>query len=118
MLALVAYAAVILSFLGAVHWGFALMSSATPGVQRARLALGVVPSLVGWVGLLVAFAGLITVGLVVQIAGFVGVTIMEGRAAGRGLMPPGYMALRYLLSAVVLVCLVSVCMVRLLGVPL
>ena len=49
--ALVAYGAVILSFLGAVHWGLLLRQ---PGAAaRVRLAIGgVLPSLAGWVALL------------------------------------------------------------------
>ena len=116
MLVLAAYAAVILAFLGGVHWGFALMPGAA--AQRMRLTLGVMPSLVGWAGLLVVFTGLETVGLAVLAAGFVALTIVEGRAAGRGLMPGGYMGLRYVLSGVVIVCLVSVCLVRVFGVRL
>ena len=115
-LALVAYAAVILSFVGAVHWGFALTTTASPAAQRARYGLGVLPALAGWAGLLVAFTGLLTAGLMVQVVSFIAVTIMEGRAAGQGLMPPGSIGLRYVLSAVVIVCLVSVCLVRLFGV--
>lgn len=115
MLALAGYAAVILAFLGGVHWGFALMSVAPDGVQRARFGLGVVPSLVGWAGLLVVFTGLETVGLGVMAAGFVALTIVEGRAARQGLVPAGYMGLRYLLSVVVIVCLVSVCLLRVFG---
>lgn len=114
-LGLVAYAAVILSFLGGVHWGFALMTVDPPGVQRARYGLGIMPSLVGWAGLLVTFAGLITIGLLIEAAGFVALTIVEGRAAHNGHLPPGYMGLRYVLSAVVIACLVSVCLVRVFG---
>jgi hypothetical protein len=51
--ALVAYAAVILSFLGAVHWGLAL---ANPGLDRQQcwnaLGWGVLPSLLGWLAVL------------------------------------------------------------------
>jgi hypothetical protein len=47
--ALVAYAAVILSFLGAVHWGLAL---ANPGFDKRQswnvLGWGVLPALLGW----------------------------------------------------------------------
>ncbi len=70
LFALVSYGACILSFLGAVHWGFALGGAAAlpPGglqlvttqpatVLRARLALGVVPALIGWAGLLVTLFG-------------------------------------------------------------
>ena len=46
--ALVGYGAVILAFLGGVHWGFTLSEEEDARAERARLTLGVVPSLVGW----------------------------------------------------------------------
>lgn len=54
--ALQAYGAVILSFLGAIHWGLSLREDhATP----ALLVWGVVPSLLAWLALLLpAVAGL------------------------------------------------------------
>lgn len=56
--ALVAYAAVILSFLGAVHWGFVLLApSMPPRLMRQSLAWGVIPSLLGWLALLMLFVG-------------------------------------------------------------
>lgn len=48
--ALRAYAATIVSFLGAIHWGFA-MRQAPAGALL--LGWGVVPSLLGWMSLLV-----------------------------------------------------------------
>ena len=50
LLALMAYGATVLAFLGGVHWGFALDegSNQTSQALRARLVLGVVPSLIGW----------------------------------------------------------------------
>lgn len=57
-LALAGYAAVILSFLGAVHWGLALGQGVMPAtLQRQSLSWGVVPSLLGWVALLLLFLG-------------------------------------------------------------
>ena len=51
MRALVAYAAVVASFIGAIHWGFAFVQPAPP----ARLfAWGVVPAIVAWLSLLTA----------------------------------------------------------------
>jgi hypothetical protein len=47
--ALSGYAAVIVSFLGGIHWGVALRQPAPPA---GLLAWGVVPSLVAWVALL------------------------------------------------------------------
>ncbi len=117
LLALVAYGATILAFLGGVHWGFALDGGDTPSdrVQRARFGLGVLPSLIGWAALLITFIGLPTTGLLVLTAGFVATTVVEAQAARRGLMPQRYMWLRWGLSIVVVVCLVSVCLVRAFG---
>ena len=117
LLALSAYSAVILAFLGGVHWGFGLEQGSTQSVaaQRARFGLGVVPSLIGWAGLLVTFVGLPKTGILVLAAGFVGTTIAEARGARAGLVPPGYMMLRWVLSVVVVVCLVSVSLVLSLG---
>ena len=102
--ALIAYGAVILSFLGAVHWGFALRAPpeeawATP----ARLVLGVVPSLVAWVAMLTAHEA---PSLIVLAAGILGTAAMEQWAVGRGLVPGFYMRLRWVLSLGAALCLV------------
>ena len=117
LLALVAYGATILAFLGGVHWGFALDESGTASerAQRARFGLGVLPSLIGWTAMLVTFIGLPTTGLLVLTAGFVATTAVEGQAARRGLVPHHYMWLRWGLSAVVIVCLASVVLIRAFG---
>ena len=117
LLALVAYGAVILAFLGGVHWGFALDAIGTPTVrvQRLRFGLGVMPSLLGWAALLLAFLGLPLLALLLLMAGVIGTTVTEARAARAGLMPQSYMRLRWALSAGVLVCLAGVCLVRALG---
>lgn len=47
-----AYAATIVSFLGAVHWGLALTDDRF--AQPSRVAWSVLPSLVGWIALLLA----------------------------------------------------------------
>lgn len=113
MLGLQAYAAVILAFLGGVHWGIGLEAGGgqTVAAQRARFGLGVVPSLVGWGGLLVTFIGLPLAGLAIEAAGFIALTIVEARAAQRNLVPRGYMLLRWALSIGVIICLVSVLIV-------
>lgn len=48
--ALMAYAATITSFLGAIHWGLAMR--ATQSTSVAPFAWGVIPSLVAWLALL------------------------------------------------------------------
>ena len=117
LLALSAYSAVILAFLGGVHWGLGLNPTETqsPATLRARFGLGVVPSLIGWTGLLVTFAGLPKTGLLILAAGFIATTVAEARGTKTGLVPTGYMMLRWLLSIVVVVCLVSVALVLTLG---
>ena len=47
-LSLIAYGATIASFLGAIHWGFAMQQSAP---NRKLLLWGVIPSLLGWISL-------------------------------------------------------------------
>jgi hypothetical protein len=50
LVALIGYGAVILAFLGAVHWGLALAATAEAETRQARtrLTLGVAPALIGW----------------------------------------------------------------------
>jgi hypothetical protein len=60
MQGLSAYAATVIAFLGALHWGLA-MRQPEPGPIR----WGVVPALLAWVGLLMpAYAGLVVHGFV------------------------------------------------------
>ena len=58
---LAAYAAVIVSFLGGIHWGFAFRRPVPPA---SLFIWGVVPSLLAWVGVMMpAYAGLVVLGL-------------------------------------------------------
>lgn len=110
MSALTAYGAVILAFLGGVHWGFGLEAAGSPprDVQRARFGLGVLPCLIGWAALAAAIFGYERTALAVLVVGFMLTTITEARASRRGFMPRGYMGLRWVLSVVVIVLLVWV----------
>jgi len=93
--ALVAYGAVILSFLGAVHWGL-LLRAGEPHVQ-SQLAVGVVPALAGWVALLLPGREALAL-LVVAFGGF---WLYEHRAVGSRLLPADYLRLRRSLSLAV-----------------
>jgi hypothetical protein len=90
--ALVAYGAVILSFLGAVHWGLLLREADAAPV--ARLAGGVLPSLLGWGALLLPDRHALAL-LVVAFGGF---WLYEHRVVGTALLPAGYLDLRRHLS--------------------
>jgi len=87
--ALLGYGAVILSFLGGVHWGLVLRGAAPQRAGRL-LAAGVVPSLVGWVALLLPFEQ----AAAVLVAGFGLFWLYEHRVLGPEVLPPDYLALR------------------------
>lgn len=65
-LALAAYGAVIVSFLGGIHWGIGLRYAATQTPGHAfHLVWGTVPPLLAWVAIMMpAFAGLPLLGLI------------------------------------------------------
>lgn len=96
-----AYAAVILSFMGAVHWGLA-MAQGDAGNWR-RLGLSVLPALAGWLAMMIPN----DLGLLLLALGFVGVFFADLRSIARGRAPGWYRALRKPLTAVVLACLAA-----------
>ena len=104
LLALRAYGAVILAFLGAVHWGFALQPEV--GQEAAgprRLILGVLPALFAWVTLLLPMGlalGLLALALLATAA-------VEQWGAAEALVPRNYMMLRWLLSLGAAACLIA-----------
>ena len=64
--ALTGYTAVIVSFLGGIHWGIGFLRA--PAAPRFHFAWGVVPSLLAWLALLMpAYAALPLLGLVLVV---------------------------------------------------
>lgn len=117
---LVTYSAVILSFIGAVHWGFALRESAHPaagtpltpaamGAERQLLLLGIVPTVIAWIALLamVHFA-LPGVAVLLLLGGFFMTIVTETIGRGRGVVAANYLAMRWGVSIVVLLTLALV----------
>ncbi|MDY7115462.1 DUF3429 domain-containing protein [Halomonas sp. SSL-5] len=103
--AFLAYAAVILSFLGGIQWGVAMsLESAGSGAFRARLLLSMAPSLIAWPALLLHPLS----GAWVLASGFVLVRLHELGRDSRETLPTWFQSLRNLLSVVVLACLVAV----------
>jgi Protein of unknown function (DUF3429) len=95
------YAAVILAFLGAVHWGLALAQEAA-GDWR-RLAPSVLPALAGWFALMLPNA----FGLLLLAIGFAAVFLADRAAVTANRAPAWYKALRKPLTLVVLACLAA-----------
>jgi len=102
---LLGYGAVILSFVGALHWGFAMVHPDTTGQpMNGMYTRSVMPSLLGWVALLVHPA----VGAGLLIAGFLAHYRQDLRLSGLLPLPAWYLPLRLQLTVVACLCLASV----------
>ena len=89
------YGCVILSFLGAVHWGRALASSLEGEALWRPLAWSVTPSLLAWVA---AFAKP-DLAIVLLIGGLIAAYLVDRAAVAQGWFPAWYGVLRKYLSA-------------------
>ncbi len=99
---LTSYAAVILSFVGAVHWGAAMLHPRMNEADRALfMTWSVVPALVAWAALLMPPR----TGLLLMAAAFAAHYGADRQFAQRFNLPPWYLRLRAGLSAVAILCL-------------
>jgi hypothetical protein len=114
----VLYAATILSFLGAVHWGLAVANyggapatdgNPAPAMTWSRLGWSVVPPLVAWIAVCMnAMPGLITF-----ILAFAGLYLGDRSAIRAGHAPGWYLPLRRILTILVIAAL-SLSLIRVL----
>ena len=98
--ALAAYSAVILSFLGGIHWGLGIAGAGSvrsDGTTFARLGVTVVPSLVGWSALLLSGQ---TVQLVLA-AAFLVLLLFDLHVGRKAQTPTWYPKLRWPRTVVV-----------------
>ena len=107
-----AYAACILSFMGAVHWGLAMAGTgvAGPGPSNGdshagmtwtRVGGSVIPPLLAWLSLIMAPVP----GLILLILSFVGLFWADLTAIRLGQAPTWYLPLRKALTIGVVICL-------------
>ena len=92
------YAAVILSFIGAVHWGVALAGPVGPIKAHVMLGLSVVPALIAWVALLILPQSAAAVLLLC--VSFMGWWFYERLVPGKHVLARWYVRLRLQLSTV------------------
>lgn len=97
--ALLAYGAIILSFMGGVHWGWAMAAEES---SFERLGLSVVPALFGWGGYLLGGSA----GFLIIAAGFAALLWLDLRAIAEGRAAAWYRQLRWPLTVIVTACLV------------
>ncbi|KAI1108200.1 hypothetical protein F5Y14DRAFT_100681 [Nemania sp. NC0429] len=92
------YGAIIISFLGAVHWGLEYAEKAPDQIRtRFRYGIGVMAPIIAWPTLFlpVEFA------LTGQFAAFVALYFADARATVRGWAPAWYSTYRFVLTAIV-----------------
>ncbi len=97
--ALLDYAAVILAFMGAIHWGLAMRAEDAGEPAQIQLGLSVIPPLLGWLaisgGMPTSFA------LPLCLLAFGGLYAADLRAVKLGLAPHWYPSLRRPLTIIV-----------------
>lgn len=102
--ALYAYGAIILSFIGALHWGLAMsLPELTERQRSAWFTWSVVPALIAWPAVL--FSPPLAAPLL--IAGFIAHYLQDRRLAGQATLPGWYLPLRLRLTSVAVISLVA-----------
>ena len=102
--ALYAYGAIILSFIGALHWGLAMSQPELSERQRsAWFVWSVIPALIAWPAIL--FSPLLAAPLLVF--GFIAHHLQDRRLARQARLADWYLPLRLRLSSVAIVCLIA-----------
>ena len=102
--ALYAYGAIILSFIGALHWGLAMsLPELTERQRSACFAWSVVPALIAWPAVL--FSPPLAAPLLVF--GFIAHYLQDRRLASQATLPGWYLPLRLRLTSVAVVCLIA-----------
>ena len=100
----VTYGAIVLSFLGGVHWGVAI-SLDRSGTRdfNARLLVSVVPGLLAWPALMLDY----TEALAILLVGFLLMRLYERQQDSAERLPGWYQGLRKLLNTIVVLCHLS-----------
>jgi len=98
---LIAYAAVILSFMGAIHWGVAM--SATGKKRSQYLVISVVPALAAWMALIISAIP----ALAILLLGFIALYLYDSAVAESLGLPAWYVPMRGTLTLVVTLCLAA-----------
>ena len=94
-LLLVAYGAVILSFMGAIHWGLVMWRN--DDQSRNWYVISVLPALVAWIALMLPSLPALTLLAVA----FVSIYGFDRSAVSAGIAPPWYRTLRVPLTSMV-----------------
>jgi hypothetical protein len=102
--ALLAFGAVILSFMAGIQWGLAMARHES---TYMRLGVSILPAIVAWLALLVGGP----VGLVVLAVTFALILVYDLQLVAAGLAAPWYPKLRWPLTIIVVACLLFAALV-------
>ena len=94
------YAAVILAFMGAVHWGVAMTGE--DRFSQTQLGLSIVPPLVAWLALMIPQV----YGYSLLIVSFAALCMVDGMVSRHQRFPPWYSPMRVVLTTIVVLCLI------------
>lgn len=97
---LMTYAAIILSFMGAIHWGVAM--SIDSDKANYQLGISVIPPLLGWFALLLPA----TYGYSILIISFSLLCLLDKEQNKRGVFPEWYYPMRVILTTIVVLSLI------------
>ena len=98
---LLAYTAIILAFMGAIHWGLAMRADEASNKAPVQLGLSVIPPLLGWFALSMPQQ----LGIPLFFLAFAALYFADIWAVNHGLAPVWYPSLRKPLTIVVIVSL-------------
>ena len=98
---LIAYSAVILSFMGAIHWGCAMNSASE--MHARHLIISTLPALIAWIALITPAA----TSLILLMVGFIALYFYDRINEKSQGFPTWYLPMRKNLTLVVSLCLVS-----------
>lgn len=120
---LIAWAALILTFFGGLHWGLAIReadgtnAAATPFTRErhARIGLAALTPIIGWGALMLPSVAPYWLALAVLIVAYIVALAAEHRSGRRVIFPARYLAIRWGLTVVAVAMLVTVLTLRLLG---
>jgi ABC-type amino acid transport system permease subunit len=102
--ALYGYGAIIVSFIGALHWGFAIAMRDLSDQQRSALYIwSVIPALMAWPALMVS--PILASPLLV--VAFIAHYVQDFRLSSEVILPDWYLPLRFRLTSVACICLIA-----------
>jgi hypothetical protein len=120
---LIAWSALVLTFFGGLHWGLAMFGPyvvapaavASERERHARIGLGALPPILGWVALMLPLVAPYWLALALLIVVYIVALAVEHRFRARVILPARYLPIRWMITIVAVAMLTTVLTLRLLG---